>query len=80
MCGGPSLDDRPNTGGPRPIRTYVREFTRGAGTETTQNDPDRAPTQKTNNRFPAVIMHIKEPKSAALIFNSGKMVVTGMQS
>lgn len=22
-------------------------------------------------------MHIKEPKSAALIFNSGKMVVTG---
>ncbi len=29
------------------------------------------------SRFPAVIMHIKEPKSAALIFNSGKMVVTG---
>ena len=23
-------------------------------------------------------MHIKEPKSAALIFNSGKMVVTGV--
>lgn len=28
-------------------------------------------------RFPAVIMHLKEPKSAALIFASGKMVVTG---
>lgn len=31
-------------------------------------------------RFPAVIMHIKEPKSAALIFSSGKMVVTGTRS
>lgn len=31
-------------------------------------------------RFPAVIMHIKEPKSAALIFASGKMVVTGTRS
>ncbi|GAB5030870.1 tata-box binding protein [Nannochloropsis oceanica] len=31
-------------------------------------------------RFPAVIMHIKDPKSAALIFSSGKMVVTGTRS
>ncbi len=31
-------------------------------------------------RFPAVIMHIKDPKSAALIFSSGKMVVTGTNS
>lgn len=29
--------------------------------------------------FPAVIMHLKDPKSAALIFGTGKMVVTGQQ-
>ena len=31
-------------------------------------------------RFPAVIMRIKEPKSTALIFSSGKMVCTGTKS
>lgn len=29
-------------------------------------------------RFAAVIMRIREPKTTALIFASGKMVVTGM--
>lgn len=31
-------------------------------------------------RFAAVIMRIREPKSTALIFSSGKMVVTGSKS
>lgn len=31
-------------------------------------------------RFAAVIMRIREPKTTALIFRSGKMVVTGAKS
>jgi len=31
-------------------------------------------------RFSAVIMRIREPKTTALIFKSGKMVVTGAKS
>jgi len=31
-------------------------------------------------RFPAVIMRIREPKTTALVFGSGKMVVTGAKS
>jgi transcription initiation factor TFIID TATA-box-binding protein len=31
-------------------------------------------------RFTAVIMRIREPKTTALIFASGKMVVTGAKS
>jgi transcription initiation factor TFIID TATA-box-binding protein len=31
-------------------------------------------------RFAAVIMRIREPKTTALIFNSGKMVCTGAKS
>lgn len=31
-------------------------------------------------RFSAVIMRIREPKATALIFSSGKMVVTGAKS
>ena len=31
-------------------------------------------------RFAAVIMRIREPKTTALIFASGKMVVTGAKS
>jgi transcription initiation factor TFIID TATA-box-binding protein len=31
-------------------------------------------------RFAAVIMRIREPKTTALIFSSGKMVVTGAKS
>lgn len=31
-------------------------------------------------RFAAAIMRIREPKSTALIFRSGKMVVTGAKS
>lgn len=31
-------------------------------------------------RFSAVIMRIREPKTTALIFRSGKMVVTGAKS
>lgn len=34
----------------------------------------------TNKRFAAVIMRIREPKTTALIFASGKMVVTGAKS
>ena len=33
-----------------------------------------------NQRFAAVIMRIREPKTTALIFASGKMVVTGAKS
>ena len=33
------------------------------------------------NRFPAVIMRLREPtKSTAMIFKSGKMVLTGARS
>lgn len=31
-------------------------------------------------RFPALIQRIKEPKSTALIFEAGKMVITGTKS
>lgn len=37
-------------------------------------------TEYNPKRFPAVIMRIKEPKSTALIFSSGKMVCTGTKS
>ncbi len=32
------------------------------------------------NRFAAVIMRLRNPKTTALIFGSGKMVVTGAKS
>ena len=31
-------------------------------------------------RFPALIQRIKDPKSTALIFEAGKMVITGTKS
>ncbi len=34
----------------------------------------------TLQRFSAVIMRIREPKATALIFSSGKMVITGAKS
>lgn len=44
--------------------------------------PVRGPDRKQYNpkRFAAVIMRIREPKTTALIFASGKMVVTGAKS
>ena len=32
------------------------------------------------SRFPAVVMRIREPKTTALIFAKGKMVITGAKS
>ena len=32
------------------------------------------------NKFPAVVMRIREPKTTALIFSKGKMVITGAKS
>jgi len=32
------------------------------------------------SRFPAVVMRIREPKTTALIFSKGKMVITGAKS
>jgi transcription initiation factor TFIID TATA-box-binding protein len=32
------------------------------------------------NRFPGLVLHIKEPKTAALVFSSGKIVCTGAKS
>ncbi|XP_076251111.1 uncharacterized protein LOC143190592 [Rhynchophorus ferrugineus] len=37
-------------------------------------------TEYNPQRFPAVIMRIKEPRTTALIFSSGKMVCTGAKS
>jgi len=37
-------------------------------------------TEYNPKRFPAVIMRIREPKSTALLFKSGKMVVVGTKS
>lgn len=39
-----------------------------------------APLADTSKRFAAVIMRIRDPKTTALIFASGKMVVTGAKS
>jgi transcription initiation factor TFIID TATA-box-binding protein len=38
------------------------------------------PLPRAHQRFAAVIMRIREPKTTALIFASGKMVVTGAKS
>jgi transcription initiation factor TFIID TATA-box-binding protein len=38
------------------------------------------PTSSFSQRFAAVIMRIRDPKTTALIFASGKMVVTGAKS
>lgn len=32
------------------------------------------------SRFPAVVMRIRDPKTTALIFSKGKMVITGAKS
>lgn len=32
------------------------------------------------SKFPAVVMRIREPKTTALIFSKGKMVITGAKS
>ena len=32
------------------------------------------------SRFPAVVMRIRDPKTTALIFKKGKMVITGAKS
>ena len=44
-----------------------------------QSSPDKE-QQYNPKRFAAVIMRIREPKTTALIFASGKMVVTGAKS
>ena len=43
-------------------------------------DPVLTPLSCVHQRFAAVIMRIREPKTTALIFASGKMVVTGAKS
>lgn len=42
--------------------------------------PCRLPAAAGPQRFAAVIMRIREPKTTALIFASGKMVCTGAKS
>lgn len=37
-------------------------------------------TEYNPNRFAAVVMRLREPKTTALVFRSGKMVVTGAKS
>lgn len=33
----------------------------------------------TTGKFPGAVYHLQNPKSAALIFSSGKMVITGLR-
>ena len=64
-------------------RVLTAEASREAGLTKARDPPSSAPARTSLDhlqRFAAVIMRIREPKTTALVFASGKVVVTGAKS